>query len=329
MAQTSGPLVTSDIPPDSVDEHVAGAFSVLASETRLEILFALWEMLDPISGDGSVPFSKLRKRVGISDSGQFNYHLEKLSGRFIRKTDGGYELRPTGRELVQTVIGGVGIEDQSLDPARIEKDCKYCGGTTELVYRDQILIMRCTNCAGCLGDEYGLPDGTIAARPFEPAGLLNRSPEAVYHAAFTPGILGWQAACEGICSTCSGSVEATIHICADHAGDGICGECGRVPEMMAHFICPICKSAYGAPPYKLVAHHPAVIGFYYDRGVMFQYDVRDSNSLRRRENLVATHDQTLISRDPLRVRVSIAYEGDELQLVVDETMDVVDVTESI
>jgi hypothetical protein len=43
--------------------------------------------------------------------------------------------------------------------------------------------------------------------------------------------------------------------------------------------------------------------------------------------LVSEFEQELVSTDPPRVRVTIQYEGDELQLTLNEEMHVVDVTE--
>ena len=34
-------------------------------------------------------FSELREAVGMRDSGQFNYHLDKLLGTFVRVTEEG------------------------------------------------------------------------------------------------------------------------------------------------------------------------------------------------------------------------------------------------
>jgi DNA-binding transcriptional ArsR family regulator len=48
----------------------AEAFAVVGNETRLAILEALWR-----SPERPVTFSDLRRRVGMRDSAQFNYHL--------------------------------------------------------------------------------------------------------------------------------------------------------------------------------------------------------------------------------------------------------------
>ncbi|NIQ52585.1 MAG: hypothetical protein GWN85_03630, partial [Gemmatimonadetes bacterium] len=51
------------------------AFSLLANETRLGILLAIWEEQVPLAEDNTVPFSRLFERVAIEDRGNFSYHL--------------------------------------------------------------------------------------------------------------------------------------------------------------------------------------------------------------------------------------------------------------
>lgn len=55
------------------------AFALLANETRVSALEALWESRGEI-----VPFSELRRRVGVRDAGQFHYHLSKLCDQIGR-----------------------------------------------------------------------------------------------------------------------------------------------------------------------------------------------------------------------------------------------------
>ena len=57
------------------------AFELLGNETRVRILQTLG------TADEPVPFSELHDRVGLRDSGQFNYHLDRLVGHFLQKTD--------------------------------------------------------------------------------------------------------------------------------------------------------------------------------------------------------------------------------------------------
>ena len=66
------------------------AFSVLGNRARLEILQTLGE------ADDTLAYSELFARMEYDDSGNFSYHLDKLVGHFVAKTDAGYVLRRPG-----------------------------------------------------------------------------------------------------------------------------------------------------------------------------------------------------------------------------------------
>lgn len=75
------------------------AFAVLGSATRAAIVEALGD------AERSLAFAELRERVGVADSGQFNYRLSKLRGAFVHRTDGGeYVLTYAGRRIVGAVF---------------------------------------------------------------------------------------------------------------------------------------------------------------------------------------------------------------------------------
>lgn len=71
-------------------------FTLLSDETRVRILVALSE-----ASECPLRFSELRSRVGVADSGQFNYHLDRLRGRLVVKTEDGYALTETGRAVAR------------------------------------------------------------------------------------------------------------------------------------------------------------------------------------------------------------------------------------
>lgn len=83
MADDDAPLARR-----SVGEQATEAFALLGNETRLAILGALCERIDPVESDVAVRFSELCDRVVTTDSGQFTYHLERLTGQFVESTDG-------------------------------------------------------------------------------------------------------------------------------------------------------------------------------------------------------------------------------------------------
>ena len=89
--------------PESYDP--AAAFALLGDATRLRILRELWEAQRDAPDEG-VPFEALRERAGVDDSGRFNYHLGKLTGRFVERGDDGYRLRFAGVPFARLFVGG-------------------------------------------------------------------------------------------------------------------------------------------------------------------------------------------------------------------------------
>lgn len=87
----------------------------------------------------------------MQDRGQFNYHLRRLTGRFVRESEAGYRLRNAGRTFVQMVVAGIGIEETTLDLVPIDRDCPYCGTTTAIAYERERLYQCCPECEGTFG----------------------------------------------------------------------------------------------------------------------------------------------------------------------------------
>ncbi|WP_158056607.1 winged helix-turn-helix domain-containing protein [Halorussus halophilus] len=304
--------------------RAAEAFAILGNETRLAILLALWDAYDPFAIENAVSFTELRDQVNIPQGGQFSYHLNQLVGHFIRKTDAGYELRRAGLHLVQTVIAGTGIQDPVLDPTEIDQDCYLCGAPTIVTYRDEMLFWACTECDGKKGLADG-PKGLLAAGEFDPAGFAGRSPKEMLNAAWTGGLLNFGLG--GVCDACWGPMDGWLHLCDDHASEGLCPSCGFQESVVARFRCSVCKRHHQMVPWWLVIDHPAVVAFYYDHGVPLQYEDGIHFQPRIELHLQAHHSQELISTDPPLVRVRIQYEGDELRLTLDEELNVIDVSE--
>jgi hypothetical protein len=67
--------------------HIRDAFLLLADNTRLDIIEHL-----RCADDGPVTYADLKNELAIHDSGRFNYHLGKLTGTFVSKTEDGYSL---------------------------------------------------------------------------------------------------------------------------------------------------------------------------------------------------------------------------------------------
>lgn len=123
-------------------------FALLGDETRVGILQALWDEFESGRGGNSVPYSKLFDQTAIDDSGNFSYHLQKLIGPFVRKTDDGYEPKQTGTNVMRAVVEGTVIDDPSFGPTPIDSACPICGGAIEIAYWDELMTVSCTECEG-------------------------------------------------------------------------------------------------------------------------------------------------------------------------------------
>jgi hypothetical protein len=122
-------------------------------------------------------------------------------------------------------------------------------------------------------------------------------------------------------------MERSLDICRDHDPEGVCDDCGRSYAAIAQFSCPVCKNYHAAPPHALVKHHPAVVAFYYERGLSIQYGIGETE-MKCASAQFKQHEQELVDTDPARVRVTVQYDGDTLRLTLDEELSVIDVTES-
>lgn len=116
-------------PERSPDPYVLSpdeAFALLGNETRVGILQALWDAFESGKGDNALPYSELFEQVDIRDSGDFSYHLEKLTGPFVRGSDEGYELKQTGINVVRAIVAGTMINDPEFGPTRVDIACPIC-----------------------------------------------------------------------------------------------------------------------------------------------------------------------------------------------------------
>jgi hypothetical protein len=309
---------------ESAGSDAVEAFGIVGNETRLAILLALWEAFDPYTEDNAVSFSELRARVGMSDPGQFNYHLGKLTGQFVTKTDCGYELHPSGLHLVQTVLAGTGMKKTTIEPTRIGATCLRCGAPTAMSYRDGWLYYCCTVCEGFVGAGPGQPEGILFSQALPPAALSNRTLEEVFAAGVSRMLQAFVTKMSGICPHCAGVVGSMFEICETHdplQGE-VCPTCRRQYEVAVKWVCSVCKYRGQAPPCVAAIVHPEVRAFYHDHGVDIGDTVDGFESSQRILTLMGEHEQALVSVDPHRVLVTIRYDGDELRVTFDEEMNV-------
>ncbi|WP_255170591.1 winged helix-turn-helix domain-containing protein [Natrononativus amylolyticus] len=279
----------------------AEAFALIGNETRLSILEALWA-----AEERPVAFSELRREVGMRDSAQFNYHLQKLTGHFVTHREaedgnGGYDFKHAGEKVVRSVIAGSFNEHPTLEPFPVQGGCVACGGPLQASYADEHITIECIDCGQQHG-EYSFP----------PGGLNDRTAEEIAD-AFDQRVRHLHClAADGVCPECSGRMETRlvekgecclgISVRVDHD----CLQCG-------HSLC----SAVGLR----LLDHSAVVSFHRERGV--RLDERPYWTLPW---CVSDQYTTVLERDPVRLEVTIPLAGDELRVVMDETLAVLETT---
>jgi DNA-binding transcriptional ArsR family regulator len=299
------------------------AFKALGNETRVQILRTLGEMTEPLS------FSDLYERVDAADSGQFTYHLDTLTGHFVRKTDSGYGLRQAGRRVVEAIRSGAVTEAPVLEPVEIEKPCSYCGTPILVSYHEEQVQKYCPDCVGTYGTEdvsVGSSEtaeyGYLGALDLPPAGLHGRSPIDVLEAAYSWSLLEHFAWAEGICPRCSASVDSSIEICEDHdAAEGSCDPCDGRYAVSVQYRCPTCQSDHGGMFANHLLTHPELLAF------LLEHDVDPlSPPPRRFSASVWVSEEEVLGTDPFEATFTFTIGDDSLTMTVDDDLNVVATT---
>ena len=297
MSETSATTDTGRLLECTECLEPAEAFALIGNDIRLAILEALFE-----ADDRPVSFSELHRSVGIRDSAQFNYHLQKLTGHFVRHVeDEGYDFRHAGEKVVRSIVAGSFTERPQLEPFAVEGECVDCAGRLEAVFDDERLAITCSACRRDHG-RYGFP----------PGGLTDRSPAEIAR-AFDQRVRHLHClAADGVCPECSGRMEPSVNETEARDGEGSV-QVDRTCQQCGHSV----RSALGLQ----LLDDAEVVGFHRERGI--RLDQRPYWTLPW---CVCPRYTTIINRDPYRFEVRIPVDADELRVRLDQHLDVIDIT---
>ena len=117
-----------------------------ADETRLRIVATLARE-QAGNGDAAIGFADLRRAVGVEDSGNFSYHLNRLSDRFVVRTDEGYVLTAAGTHVASILISDA-WSDAADDPQPTSFDCAVCGDPIRVQTGPGRVAFECKNGHG-------------------------------------------------------------------------------------------------------------------------------------------------------------------------------------
>lgn len=294
----------------------AEAFSILGNEVRVGILRALWW------ADCRLSYADLRREVSHGGRGNFNYHLNKLVGYFVRKTSEGYALSYAGEEVIRAVGGGTITVNRSLPPAEIDERCVYCEGRVEVRCEHEHVTVRCTDCGGVRAGEFG--PGTLVRGDFPPPGLEGRTPEATADAVQTLREGRRAMMRRDVCPECGGSTTLSFDVCPDHerGPGGLCSTCVARYEVWSVHQCERCSFTLRSVAWFAALHHPTVVAFLAEHGLDSRGPIRTVTGAD--EAFVRDISGRVLERDPFRFLVSIPFDGEVLEVRLDEDLDVLD-----
>ena len=283
------------------------AFSVLASETRLAVLLELATVTHEHGSGAGLTFSELRRRVGVEDSGRFNYHLEQLQEGFIEKDGEEYVARYPGLAVVSAVYagtyGGSGL-DEDDQTARLETNCP-CGEPLTITYEsgDDLVAFRCET------------HGLMTSFPVPPGAASDRSLEALGSVAIDRMLANMYLATRGVCPRCWGVIDVAYPV--GPTTDELVG----VEATAARVSCRRCLLRYELPLGSLVAAQPVVRAFYREHGLAPEEILFGNNATGREEVCTIVLDET---DAPERAAVTIELDDDVLELALDDAAALLD-----
>lgn len=281
-----------DGPVDRAGEW-ADVVALVSDETRLRILLELVAHRREAGPDATLSFSELRKRTGRRDSANFNYHLDKLRGRFVTEADDGYALTFQGVTVVTGLLAGAfeQSEPRSIDPGG---SCQFCDAPLEGRVADGVLTVTC-------------PAGHNFRQELSPGAITDRDAAAVLELASVEMRTNITYVVAGTCPLCYGGISLDLRTDPE------------VPDVQFLYVgdCDRCGQRYAGPPAMLAFAHPAVVGFYYEHGL-------DVTEYPYWEIAFPEHDIERLD-DSSYLRVEINLDGDSLWVRMDGDAQVVDV----
>ena len=273
------------------------AFALVGDELRAEILRVLGER--PHEG---LSFSDLREGVeGDVDSGQFNYHLQRLVGHFVERTDEGYELRAAGLALYRAIKAGTFNRRVDLEPFEVGFGCYHCGTAVEAAYEDGSFRMRCPGCEHVYTHTMLPPSAVEEDRD----ALLGRVDRYNRHRM--------AMAARGVCPVCVNAMDLAFV-----PGGDVWSAGAERHDVFVHRSCTHCGREHYMAVGMTLLDHPAVVSFYREHG-------RDLTTTPHWElEWVMTDEHlTVRSRDPWEFELRIRCGDGTLAAVVDGDLEVV------
>lgn len=282
------------------------AFNLVGNEVRVEIIRTLADAHELGEPPPTLSFSELYDRMDTDvATSQFSYHLDRLMGHFVARTDEGYRLRREGTMIDLAIKGGTFTSELSVDPFEAGFDCYFCEVAVVAFCDDEMFRIECPDCSRVY-KRVRLPPKALQIDDRQE--LLSRVDLAGRVALFP--------ASHGHCHACAESLENEF-VPAEEAwlpgADQV--------DLYVFWWCENCWTQMYMTVGSTLIHRTPVITFCKRRGV-------DVISTPTWEFEFAATDRYLEieSTDPWRVSLEIHLDGDVLELLVDEDVNIVEET---
>lgn len=282
-------------------------FGLLANETRMAAMQALWDAGSPLS------FSELAKRAGVSDTGNFTYHLEKLRPNFIRNVDDRYTLTHAGQRVLTTVLAGRFTEHSVIKQTTVDHECPFCGAEIVLEHGDDVLRASCTECPGIYRGRAGEERITKVWLP--PAGVREQSTATLDAAMQWTYTRNWSFA-RGVCPECAGAVETSAELCPDHdPANGLCDTCNGRYGVIAYHRCRRCHESVSVLPVVSLLTDRRVRTFYSEHGpdpTTFTFEAMAA---------LLPYEEMILDRAPVLFEVCVERNDETLVVTADDRIE--------
>ncbi|WP_440990086.1 DUF7351 domain-containing protein [Haloarchaeobius baliensis] len=285
-------------------DDASDAFGALGSETRMGVLRTLVEDGGPVDRS----FSELFDASDEDTSAGFAYHLRQLVGTFVRKReDERYEPTDAGLRVARGIAAGAYTDSVDREPVGLDDPCPFCDEQgLEARVADNVTTVGCTAC-----------ERDLLELPFPPAGYATHDDENLPAAFDRYHRHRIGAFDDGVCPTCGGTVHARVEpVDEDDARPSDEEPADEPRPVTARYACEGCGDRLRCPVALTVFDHPSVVAFYHDH----DEDVTD----RPVWNVGGEWRESLLSTDPLAVRVTTRLDDEELVLYVGRDGSVVE-----
>lgn len=270
-------------------------FELVGQEARMAIVRTLLAERRE-ADDPHLSFTELKNATGIEDTGRFNYHLGKLVGTVVMKTDGGYRLSRFGFRVLGPMNGGMYETNPSIKNIEVPGSCHECGESLKLDLDGAVLQVVCTSGHMINRGLIGYPDA-----------LTNRTSEEAVQMLGIVNMQAMELGVSGVCPLCHGRTKGGIEW--DDEGEYYAY---RAP-------CEDCGNQFWTSVGSCVTTHPAVVEFFADQDIDIRQVVPWSLSFRQ------LGAEEVVSEVPLRLRVRIGESEatESLDVVIDKTGSIV------